>query len=60
MPPPFSRALDVSPFDLAMTELVEELRPPVVSFHFGLPSADLLVRVRATGAVDPGVGDDGG
>ncbi len=30
--------------------LVEELRPRVVSFHFGLPAATLLDRVRATGA----------
>jgi len=26
------------------------LRPAVVSFHFGLPAADLLARVKATGA----------
>jgi len=30
--------------------LVEEVRPPIVSFHFGLPEAALLARVRATGA----------
>ncbi len=29
---------------------IEELRPPVVSFHFGLPDEPLLGRVRATGA----------
>ncbi|WP_369960154.1 NAD(P)H-dependent flavin oxidoreductase [Pseudomonas benzenivorans] len=38
------------PFDAAMAELVEELRPAVVSFHFGLPEAALLDRVRASGA----------
>ncbi|WP_439886510.1 NAD(P)H-dependent flavin oxidoreductase [Pseudomonas sp. MBLB4123] len=38
------------PFDAAMAELVEELRPAVVSFHFGLPEAALLERVRASGA----------
>jgi nitronate monooxygenase len=38
------------PFDEAACELVEELRPPVVSFHFGLPEERLLVRVRAAGA----------
>lgn len=38
------------PFDGNMAALVEALRPPVVSFHFGLPSADLLERVRRTGA----------
>ena len=36
------------PFDDAMCELVETLRPEVVSFHFGLPAQ--LERVRATGA----------
>jgi nitronate monooxygenase len=33
-----------------MAEVVEALRPPVVSFHFGLPEAALLERVKATGA----------
>jgi nitronate monooxygenase len=31
-------------------EVVEDLRPPVVSFHFGLPEPALVERVRATGA----------
>ena len=39
-----------APFDAAFCALVEELRPEVVSFHFGLPDAPLLDRVRATGA----------
>ena len=39
-----------APFDAAMCAVVEETRPPVVSFHFGLPDHDLLVRVKATGA----------
>ena len=39
------------PFDDAMCAVVEELRPPVVSFHFGLPSDELLDRVKSTGAV---------
>ena len=38
------------PFDAAMAEVVERHRPPVVSFHFGVPAPDLLQRVRATGA----------
>ena len=38
------------PFDRAMCELVEELRPEVVSFHFGLPNPALLARVKAVGA----------
>jgi nitronate monooxygenase len=39
-----------SPFDEAFCALVEESRPDVVSFHFGLPPAPLLARVRASGA----------
>jgi nitronate monooxygenase len=37
-------------FDAAACALVEEFRPEVVSFHFGLPEPALLTRVRATGA----------
>jgi nitronate monooxygenase len=39
-----------SPFDSAACEIVEEFKPEVVSFHFGLPEERLLERVRATGA----------
>lgn len=39
-----------TPFDDALCNLVEELRPQVVSFHFGLPEPDLLKRVKDTGA----------
>jgi nitronate monooxygenase len=39
-----------APFDEAAAALVEELRPPVVSFHFGLPPAVLLQRVKQAGA----------
>jgi nitronate monooxygenase len=39
------------PFDANMAELVEQFRPAVVSFHFGLPAPDLLALVRQTGAV---------
>ncbi|UTV56701.1 NAD(P)H-dependent flavin oxidoreductase [Burkholderia arboris] len=39
-----------APFDDAMCAVVEELRPAVVSFHFGLPDDTLLDRVRRTGA----------
>lgn len=39
------------PFDADAATLVEALRPQVVSFHFGLPEAPLLDRVRATGAL---------
>jgi len=39
-----------APFDVAACEVVEEFRPEVVSFHFGLPEEALLDRVKATGA----------
>ncbi|MFJ4068126.1 NAD(P)H-dependent flavin oxidoreductase [Pseudomonas sp. NPDC089996] len=39
-----------APFDEQSCVLVEQLRPQVVSFHFGLPEAALLRRVKATGA----------
>jgi nitronate monooxygenase len=38
------------PFGVDAAALVEELRPAVVSFHFGLPAPDLLARVRRAGA----------
>ncbi|EJO92117.1 2-nitropropane dioxygenase [Ectopseudomonas mendocina DLHK] len=38
------------PFNAEAAELVEEYRPAVVSFHFGLPDEALLQRVRRSGA----------
>jgi nitronate monooxygenase len=38
------------PFDNDACALVEELRPEIVSFHFGLPEEALLKRVMAIGA----------
>lgn len=38
------------PFDADACAVVERVRPEIVSFHFGLPDAALLARVRATGA----------
>ena len=37
------------PFDSAAADVLEEFKPPVVSFHFGLPSKDLVDRVKAWG-----------
>jgi nitronate monooxygenase len=37
------------PFGEADCAAVEDVRPDIVSFHFGLPPAPLLTRVRATG-----------
>lgn len=39
-----------APFNEAACQVVEEFRPEVVSFHFGLPEKSLLDRVKATGA----------
>lgn len=57
---PYFRELDVAadasagaartPFNEAMADVVEELKPPIVSFHFGLPPEPLLARVRGWGA----------
>ena len=38
-----------TPFDEAMCAVVEEVRPEVISFHFGLPDRALLDRVKAAG-----------
>ncbi len=38
------------PFSADMADVLAEFKPPVVSFHFGLPSADLLARVKSWGA----------
>lgn len=40
-----------APFDSKMCELIEELRPEVVSFHFGLPTQPLLRRVKSSGCI---------
>ena len=37
--------------DRAMQDLLVEMRPAVVSFHFGLPSAELVARLKAAGIV---------
>jgi nitronate monooxygenase len=44
-------AANRAPFDAAMCALVEELKPEVVSFHFGLPDPALLRRVKAAGCI---------
>ena len=38
------------PFDSDMADVLEPFRPPVVSFHFGLPAPDLLARVKGWGS----------
>src|SRR4051812_49387874 len=55
---PYYRALGLDPqtiravparaaFSAEMVDVLSEFRPSVVSFHFGLPSAELLARVKA-------------
>lgn len=44
-------AVNRAPFDGAMCEVVEEQKPEVVSFHFGLPEPALLGRVKASGSL---------
>jgi nitronate monooxygenase len=59
---PFYRELGIDPaapvpssnraaFDSAFCDVVEEIKPEVVSFHFGLPEPGLLKRIKAAGAV---------
>jgi nitronate monooxygenase len=39
------------PFDAEFCAVVEELKPEVVSFHFGLPEQGLMRRVKAAGCI---------
>ena len=49
--PPVAAPALRRPFDAAMAAVVEQVRPGIVSFHFGLPAPELLARVRTTGAL---------
>lgn len=40
-----------APFNENFCEVIEDINPRVVSFHFGLPSHELLTRVKKMGAV---------
>lgn len=46
-PPPPARL----PFSAGLADVLAEFKPPVVSFHFGLPGAALLARVKSWGAL---------
>jgi nitronate monooxygenase len=39
-----------APFNAEAADILSEFKPAVVSFHFGLPEAELLARVKAFGA----------
>ena len=45
-PPPSQSTAGRAPFDHAAADVLEQFKPPVVSFHFGLPPAELLDRLR--------------
>lgn len=58
---PYFRELDIelsaitqqagrAPFSAAVADVLEDFKPPVVSFHFGLPEPELLDRVRGWGS----------
>jgi nitronate monooxygenase len=38
------------PFNADAADVLDEFRPPVISFHFGLPSKELVERVKGWGA----------
>jgi len=40
-----------APFDETFCQLVEQCKPAIVSFHFGLPEAQLVERVKAIGCL---------
>ena len=40
-----------TPFDAEAAAVLAEFKPPVVSFHFGLPSASLMAQVKAMGSL---------
>ena len=40
---------EILPFDDALCTVVEQVKPEIVSFHFGLPEPALLARVKAVG-----------
>ena len=46
IPPAASR----TPFSAEAADVLAEFKPPVVSFHFGLPDAGMLARVKSWGA----------
>jgi nitronate monooxygenase len=49
-PPERSGVGSRAPFSAAAADVLEQFKPKVVSFHFGLPSADLVARVKKWGS----------
>ncbi|MCC9597473.1 MULTISPECIES: nitronate monooxygenase family protein [unclassified Rubrivivax] len=50
LPGPGAAVASRQPFCAEAAELLEAVRPPIVSFHFGLPEPALLARVHRWGA----------
>jgi nitronate monooxygenase len=50
LPVPTTLGTPLSPFGDEQCAVIEECRPEVVSFHFGLPNDELLARVKRSGA----------
>jgi nitronate monooxygenase len=48
-PPSLPLSRGHPPFGEGQCAAIEELKPDIVSFHFGLPAPDLLARVKDTG-----------
>ena len=48
-----------TPFNSEMCAVVEELKPEVVSFHYGLPDDSLVKRVKASGCKGDRFRDNG-
>lgn len=38
------------PFNSELADMLSEFKPPIVSFHFGLPSPELITRIKSWGA----------
>ncbi|MEP2640957.1 MULTISPECIES: nitronate monooxygenase family protein [Roseobacteraceae] len=50
LPADYPKNAHLRPFDADMVDVVCDVKPAVVSFHFGLPDAVYIDRIRATGA----------
>ncbi|MBI3524891.1 MAG: nitronate monooxygenase [Betaproteobacteria bacterium] len=48
--PEFPSSVGLFSIDAAMCDLIIQLRPEVVSFHFGLPHKSILDRIKTSGA----------
>jgi nitronate monooxygenase len=51
VPPSLPLKAGAQPFGDETCQLVEELKPAIVSFHLGLPAPDLLRRLKAAGCM---------